>query len=156
MFLCYELEQIDNNNLLTKWFQWFTGIVLQGFFCFCFVIILSMSTCFWSTITSGITHCCLSSIHLILRQYQQNNNSNLLAEWFQWNTVIVLQVNGCYCFIDMSQRQRNTGIILTTKHWNYSTCFGPKCKKMIFILFHLMSSLKSLPKWHPGSWIRGL
>ena len=23
--------------------------------------------------------------------------------------------------------QRYTGIILTTKHWNYSTCFGPSC-----------------------------
>ena len=124
VFLCYD-EQNDNNNLLEKRFQWFTRIVLQGFLCFCFVIVLSTATCFWSTIASGVTHCCLSSVHLILRQYQQNNNSNLIAEWFKWNNGIVLQVNCCYCFIDMSREERNTGIIMTTKHWNHWTCLLP-------------------------------
>ena len=88
-----------------------------------------MLTCFWSTITSGITYCCLSVVYLILRHYKQNDNSNLLAEWFQWNTGIFLQVN-CYHLNDMSRKLTNTGIILTTKCWNYSTCFGPKPQKI--------------------------
>ena len=69
----------------------------------------------------------LSLVYTILRQYQQNDNSNLLAERFQYFIGIVLQVNCCYRFIDMSWKQRNTGIILQAKSWNYSTCFGPKC-----------------------------
>ena len=67
----------------------------------------------------------LSFVHTILRQYQQNDNSNLLAERFQYFTGIILQANCCYHFIDMSWKQRNTGIILQAKSWNYSTCFGP-------------------------------
>ena len=67
----------------------------------------------------------LSLVYTILRQYQQNDNSNLLAERFQYFTGIILQVNCCYRFIDMSWKQRNTGIILQAKSWNYSTCFGP-------------------------------
>ena len=42
-------------------------------------------------------------------------------------TGIVLPVNCCYSFIDIASKQRNTGILLTTKHWNYSTCFRPRC-----------------------------
>ena len=128
VFLCQELEQNDNNNLLAQQFQWFTGIVLQGFHCLRFVTVLSMLTCCWFTITSGIAHCCLSFVHLILRQYnKQNDNSNLLAEWFQWNTGIVLQVNCCYHFIDMSGKQRNTGINLIKKPMELFNLLYPKC-----------------------------
>ena len=64
--------------------------------------------------------------------YQWNDNKSLLAERFQYFTGIVLQVNFFFDCVDMtcvtniSPKQRNSGIILTTKSWDYRTCFHPR------------------------------
>ena len=41
-------------------------------------------------------------------ELEENDNSNLLAEQFQWNTGIVLQVNCCYRFSLICHENRET------------------------------------------------
>ena len=107
-----------NTSLLAERSQQFPCITIPVIYWNCFASVSLFWFWFanWLIFRSTIV-LVLSFVLTILRQYQQNDNSNLLAERFQRNTGIILQVNCCYCFIDMSQKQRNTGIILTTKRW---------------------------------------
>ena len=140
--------QNDYNSLLAEWFQWFIRIVLQVSLCFCFVLKIDLFfdpplhySNSWPL--SGY----FSSVHLILRQYQPYINKTITAIFTcrtipmkYWNHSPI-QVNCCYRFIDMSRKQKNTRIILTTKHWNYSTCFRPKIQDLTYIDKPLNKSL---------------
>ena len=108
-------------------FQWFDGIILQEFVCFAFVIVLSILTCFWSTITSGIPHCCLFSMQLMLRQYQQNdnlqNNSREILELFcKYLLHYSLTLWYYYWYVTKTEKLWHHS---NNKYWNYPSCFHP-------------------------------